>query len=68
MGNLRIVLQSDYDLRLDRRIEQSDDLLYVLKPCPSDTLEIYAVSKIVNSPKNDEEGLVRPIPDSGRYG
>jgi len=40
-------------LWLDPAVHEKETLLPVLKPCPSDELEIYEVSSAVNSPKND---------------
>jgi putative SOS response-associated peptidase YedK len=42
-----------YDLWLDPGVQDKDRLLPLLKPCPSDILEMYEVAPRVNSPKNE---------------
>ena len=58
-----IVSPGDYEVWLDRRVEQSENLQGLLEPCPSGELEIYPVSTEVNSPKNDHPGVVEPEGD-----
>jgi putative SOS response-associated peptidase YedK len=48
-----IALPDWYDLWLSPGVRDRDRLLPVLKPCPSDILEMYEVSSRVNSPKNE---------------
>jgi putative SOS response-associated peptidase YedK len=52
---------SGFDLWLDRGVQESSALRELLQPCPSGWLELYPVSKRVNSPKNDSKEVVRPI-------
>jgi putative SOS response-associated peptidase YedK len=33
----------------------------LLKPCPSNLLDAFAVSKLVNSPKNNTPDILKPI-------
>lgn len=46
---------------IDLGNDDVDGLKSLLKPCPSDDLDIYPVSKAVNNPKNDSPELLRPL-------
>jgi len=52
----------DYDLWIDPAVTQPELLLSVLCPCPSDELEAFPVSSIVNKPANDNPRCVEPHP------
>lgn len=39
----------------------ADELKSLLKPCPSDLMQLYPVSNVVNSPKNDSPECIQPI-------
>jgi putative SOS response-associated peptidase YedK len=49
---------ADYDRWLD---PTQPDAAHLLVPCPDDWLEIFPVSKRVNSPRIDEEDLILPV-------
>jgi len=49
----------DYDRWLDVATP-ADDLLGMLKPCPEDWLQVYAVNRAVNSVRNDDERCIEP--------
>ena len=55
-----ILSSSGFALWLDRNIQESADLQDLLYPCPSGWLELYPVSRRVNSPKNDSADVVQP--------
>jgi putative SOS response-associated peptidase YedK len=46
---------------LDPKIQDTDKLLPLLKPYPSDEMEFYPVDRIVNSPANDTPDCIVPI-------
>lgn len=48
---------------LDTRYPDYEELQAMVRPLPSNLLEIYPVSKMVNSPKNDGPELLCPIAD-----
>lgn len=58
-----ILNQRDEGMWLDPQLTDSDRLLPLLKPYPSDQMETYEVSTIVNSPKNDVPECVKPLED-----
>lgn len=41
---------------------RAPDLVQLLQPCPSDELEVYAVSRAVNAAGKDEPSFVEPMP------
>jgi len=55
-----ILSESDEDIFLDQKTPL-EVILKLLKPCSSDTMQAYPVSKDVNSPKNDSKDLLRKI-------
>lgn len=57
-----IVHPRDHDLWLDRGIRQSDLLLPLLRPYPSEEMTSYPVSRRVNSPENDDPQCIEPLP------
>jgi len=52
----------DYDLWLDRGVRQSDLLLPMLRPYPSEEMLAYPVSRRVNNPDNDDPQCIEPLP------
>jgi putative SOS response-associated peptidase YedK len=46
---------------LDPEFKDTDKLKTLLQPYPSDKMEAYEVSSIVNSPKNDTPSCIEPI-------
>lgn len=56
-----ILHQKDEGTWLDPELRDPDRLLPLLKPYPSEEMEMYEVSTIVNSPKNDIADCIKPI-------
>jgi putative SOS response-associated peptidase YedK len=56
-----IIGQDDFDLWLDRTVEDPERLLPLLEPISSQELEIYPVGLEMNSPKNDSEEIVQRV-------
>ena len=56
-----ILSPDDYDLWLDPEFEGKEKLQELLRPYPSDQMEAYPVSTIVNSPKHDEEKCIERV-------
>jgi putative SOS response-associated peptidase YedK len=54
-----VIWKEDFDLWLDRSVEDPERLLPLLEPISSQELEIYPVGLEVNSPKNDSEELIK---------
>lgn len=48
----------DHDLWLDPDFGQKDPLAELLRPYPADLMEAYPVSRLVNSPTNDDERCI----------
>jgi len=48
-------------LWLDRTVEDPQDLLPLLAPYPAEAMEAYAVSPLVNSPRNDAPACIAPL-------
>ena len=47
---------------LRKRIDELDEkLVELLKPCPSKWLEAYEVDTLINSPRNNNEEVLRPL-------
>lgn len=55
-----ILLPQDYALWLDRETTNPDKLKSLYLPFPSDLMEMWPVSPLVNSPKNDTSELIVP--------
>ena len=55
-----ILPSEDYGMWLDPSVQEADRLTPLLVPHPSDALEVYPVSRFVNSPSNDDERCVEP--------
>ena len=56
-----ILLREDEAEWLDRKIQEPEKLLPLLKPFPSDEMEYYPVSRRVNAPANDSPECIVPI-------
>jgi putative SOS response-associated peptidase YedK len=57
-----ILAPEDYRLWLDPTLIKTAPLQALLRPYPGEAMETYAVSARVNSPRNDTEDLVIPVP------
>lgn len=55
------------DRWLDPAVHGKEDVLSLLKPCSSNELELYPVSSKVNSPKNNDAGLIGRIDTDREY-
>jgi putative SOS response-associated peptidase YedK len=56
-----ILKPEDEKIWLNREITDFDPLHPLLKPYPSDMMEAYEVSHLVNSPKNNSPNLLQPL-------
>ena len=56
-----ILHEKDEALWLDPEFKDANKLTALLKPFPSDKMEAYRVSTIVNSPKNDTPKCIEPV-------
>jgi putative SOS response-associated peptidase YedK len=57
-----VIIQPDnFDIWLDSSIEDQNELISLLKPYPSDEMGCYAVSDLVNNPRNDAEECLKPL-------
>ena len=57
-----VILKSKiHDLWLNPDITDTDTINDFLKPYPSDEMELYKISTIVNNPKNDSPQCIEPI-------
>ena len=62
-NRMPVIVQSlDYELWLDRDIQDVARLDHILKPLPSQMLDAYPVSRHVNSPDNDDARCIEPLP------
>ncbi len=61
-----ILHPKDYDLWLDPEVGDRERLLPLLIPYADEDLEMYPVSKMVNSPKNDRVELIEEMVEGGR--
>ena len=60
-NRMPVILAQDAEATwLDPEIDDADDLMPLLMPCPADRLEAYPVSPLVNSPQNDSPECVLP--------
>ena len=55
---------ADFDVWLEGGPEAANAAAALLRPYPSGALAAYPVSTRVNSPKNDDAGLIAPVSDS----
>lgn len=57
-----VILPPDaYDIWLDPNISDQELLYSFLKPYPEDQMEVYPVSTLVNSPKNDHPSILQEL-------
>lgn len=56
-----IIAPPDYELWLDPDVVEPGKVIPLLQPYPGNEMEMYPVGFGVNSPKNDGEGLIRPL-------
>jgi putative SOS response-associated peptidase YedK len=55
-----ILNSSNYDLWLDPSVQDPEVLEPLLRPYPSDEMEVYSVSRLVNDPRNEDPKCVEP--------
>ena len=55
-----IIAPSHYDLWLDQRMTEKDEIMGYLNSAPSSSLKFYPISPWVNSPQHDDERCIRP--------
>jgi putative SOS response-associated peptidase YedK len=56
-----ILFPKDIELWLDLQVDDPEQLKPLLKPYPSELMEMYPVSDQVNSPRNDTSDLIKPL-------
>jgi putative SOS response-associated peptidase YedK len=56
-----IVGRDEYHFWLDPAVQEVERLQPLLRPFPSDAMTAYAVSTVVNNPKNDVEECVKAV-------
>ena len=56
-----IIAPAHYDLWLDRRITEKDEIMGFLNSAPSGSLKYYPISPWVNLPKHNDERCIRPV-------
>ena len=63
-----ILRPDDYDLWLDREVDQPEVLQPLLHAFAAELMDAYPVSRLVNSPRNDEPQCIEPLveEDAGR--
>lgn len=60
-----ILAPEDWGLWLDPEIKEQEALQPLLQPYPPDQMEAIPVSRRVNSPSNDDPGLIERVGESG---
>jgi putative SOS response-associated peptidase YedK len=55
-----IIAPAHYDLWLDSRVTDKDEIMGYLTSAPSDQLRFYPISPWVNSPQHDDERCIQP--------
>jgi putative SOS response-associated peptidase YedK len=56
-----ILHPEDYDLWLDPDFDEKEPLSTLLKPYPAEAMEAYPVSRVVNSPSNNEPSCIESV-------
>ena len=56
-----VITEDNYDLWLDRNLQDPDSLRHLLEPIPGQRLKIYKVGLEVNNPANDSEEIIKPV-------
>jgi putative SOS response-associated peptidase YedK len=60
-----ILEPGDFDAWLDPANQETGELKALLRPCPAERMAAHPVSTRVNTPKNDEPGLLEPVESAG---
>jgi putative SOS response-associated peptidase YedK len=60
-----ILSPRDYSLWLDREVNEPERLQALLYPYPSGRMQAYAVSRYVNSPRNEGPDCIVPVDEAG---
>ena len=55
-----IIAPAHYDLWLDTRVTEKDEIMGCLNSAPSSSLKFYPISPWVNSPEHDDERCIQP--------
>jgi hypothetical protein len=63
-----IIVPAHYDLWLDSRVTDKDEIMTYLNSAPSSQLMTYPISPWVNSPKHDNERCLEPAATSPQEG
>ncbi|PCH58896.1 MAG: hypothetical protein COC14_00255 [Burkholderiaceae bacterium] len=56
-----IIAPAHYDLWLDQRMTEKDEIMGYLNSAPSSSLKFYPISPWVNSPQHDDERCILPV-------
>ena len=56
-----ILHPEDYELWLDPDFDEKEPLTTLLKPYPAEAMDAYPVSRSVNSPSNNEPGIIESV-------
>ena len=56
-----VITKDNYDLWLDRNIQDPESLKHLLEPIPGEWLQFYKVGLEVNNPANDSEEIIKPV-------
>jgi putative SOS response-associated peptidase YedK len=65
-NRMPVIVEEKYqDLWLNPEVSDKEELIEVFKPYPSEEMEAYPVSRIVNYPFNDRPECAEPIGDRG---
>ena len=57
-----IMAPTAYDQWLDPTVQQAASLQALLRPYPSEELQAYPVSTLVNNPRHDGADCLEPLP------
>jgi putative SOS response-associated peptidase YedK len=60
-----ILRPQDYDLWLDHEVQETRTLQPLFHPYPPDAMQVYPVSRWVNSPDNDDPRCIQPLAQAG---
>ncbi len=58
-----IIAREDWERWLDPELTDEKEIEQMLKPYPADEMRAYPVSTRVNNAKNDDPGLIEPLPE-----
>jgi putative SOS response-associated peptidase YedK len=56
-----ILKPADYERWLDPKVQEAETLISLLHPYPAEEMELYPVSRKVNSPANDNPDCIAPL-------